>query len=90
MIYLLFIFIAIVATLAVLYFGSVKGVVDTKKFNIYKPCDMEVVPYTGKSLVLLTIVCFVIALAIQISLYMNTSVVNFIKFIYNCFLRRCN
>ena len=79
MIYLLFALIAALSTLAVVYVGSLKGVIDTGKFNIYKPCDEEIVPYKGKSLILLTIVCFVIALAIQISLYMNTSVVNFIK-----------
>ena len=79
MIYLLFVFIAALTTIAVIYFGSLKGVVDTGKFNIYKPCEEEITPYKGKSLILLTIICFVLALATQISLYINTSVVNFIK-----------
>lgn len=79
MIYLLFVFIAALTTIAVIYFGSRKGVVDTGKFNIYKPCEEEITPYKGKSLILLTIICFVLALATQISLYINTSVVNFIK-----------
>lgn len=79
MIYMLFVLIAVLSTIAVIYLGSLKGVVDIEKFNIYKPCEEEITPYRGKSLILLAIICFVLALATQISLYMNTSVVNFIK-----------
>lgn len=79
MIYLLFVLIAALATAAVLYVSSLKGAVDTGKFNIYKPCGDCTEPYRGKSLILLTIVCFVITAAIQISLYNNTTTVNFIK-----------
>lgn len=79
MIYLLFVLIAVLSTIVVIYLGSLKGVVDIGKFNIYKPCEEEITPYKGKSLILLTIICFVLALTTQISLYMNTSVVNFIK-----------
>ena len=39
MIYLLFILIALLSTLGVIYVGSLKGVVDTGKLNIYKPCE---------------------------------------------------
>lgn len=79
MIYLLFILSAVLTTLAVIYVGSLKGVIDTGKMNIYKPCEEEIAPYKGKSLILLTIVCFVFLVAIQISLYNNTEIINFIK-----------
>ncbi len=79
MIYFVFVLVAALTTVAVVGLGSLKGVVDTGKLNIYKPCEEEITPFQGKSLLLLTIVCFVCSLAIQISLYMNTSVVNFIK-----------
>jgi len=79
MIYLLFVLIAVLTTIAVVCIASFKGVVDTGKFNLYRPCAEEITPFKGKSLILLIMICFVLALAIQISLYMNTSVVNFIK-----------
>ncbi len=79
MIYLLFGLIALLATIAVIYVGSLKGVVETGIFNIYKPCEEKITPFKGKSLILLTMICFVFALATQISLYKNTSVINFIK-----------
>ncbi|MBQ2943211.1 MAG: prepilin peptidase [Ruminococcus sp.] len=85
MIYLLFSLIAALSTIAMIFIGSFKGVIDTGKFNIYKPCEDEIIPYKGKSLILLTIICFVISFAIQISLYMNTSVVSFIK-LYGLFV----
>lgn len=79
MIYAVFTLVAILATLFVVYLGSAKGVINTGKFNIYKPCEETIIPYKGKNLILLTIICFVLALAMQISLYMNTSIVNLIK-----------
>lgn len=79
MIYLLFLLIAALTTLAVIYIGSLKGVIDTGKFNIYKPCEEEITPYKGKSLILLTTICFAYFLAAQVSLYKNTEVINFVK-----------
>lgn len=79
MIYLLFLLIAVLTTLSVVYVGSRKGVIDPGKLNIYKPCEEEIVPYKGKSLILLIMICFACFFAAQISLYKNTSVVNFVK-----------
>lgn len=79
MIYLLFTLIAALAACAIIYIGALKGAIDPKKLNIYKPCEEAVTPYTGKPLILLTIICFACLLATQVSLYRNTSVVNFIK-----------
>ena len=81
MIYLLFIFIALVSVFGIEFFAARKGVVDFgKKIKVYKLCDDEnIVPYKGKALVLITIICFAVALASQISLYMNTVTVNFLK-----------
>lgn len=87
MIYLLFVFIALISTAVILIFGAGKGVVDTgEKIKLYRSCgDETVVPFKGKPLILLTIICFAIALAIQISLYINTSVINFVK-LYGLFV----
>ncbi len=85
MIYVLFVLIALLSTAAIGLFGARKGVVDIEKWNIYKPCEEEVVPFRGIQLILLSTVCFALALAIQISLYMNTSVINFIK-LYGLFI----
>ena len=78
MIYILFVLAAALSVAAISVFAAQKGVVDLGKFNIYKPCD-NILPYKGKKLILITIICFVISLAIQISLYKNTSAVNFVK-----------
>ncbi len=85
MIYLMFIGIAVLSTLMVGIVSARKGVVDIGKFNIYKPCKDKITPYKGRTLILLTIICFVISVAIQISLYKNTSVVSFIK-LYGLFV----
>ncbi len=80
MIYLLFVLIAAISVAGMCWFGAYKGVVDTgKKIKIYKPCEENVVPFTGKNLTLITIICFVMALAVQILLYFNTNIINFIK-----------
>lgn len=85
MIYVLFVLISTLSVAAISCFAAQKGVVDFGKFNIYKPCEEEIVPYKGKSLILITIVCFVASFATQISLYMNTSAINFVK-LYGLFL----
>lgn len=79
MFYLLFLLMAALATLVVIYVGSLKGVIDTGKLNIYKPCEEEITPYKGKSLILLTTICFACFFAAQISLYKNTEIINFVK-----------
>ena len=79
MIYLLFILIAALSAIAIIYIGSLMGVINTGKLNIYKPCEEEITPFTGKSLILLTMICFGSLLAMQISLYKNTTIINFIK-----------
>lgn len=86
MIYLLFVIIAFVSVCAILFVCCRKGVVDPgSKLKIYKPCEEDAVPYRGKKLILLTIICFVVALAVQISLYKNTAAINFVK-LYGLFL----
>ena len=85
MIYFLFVLIAAVSTAAIIGVCSYKGVADTGKLNIYRPCEKEIVPFKGKSLILLTIICFVLALTIQISLYMNTNIFGFVK-LFSLFL----
>ena len=74
MIYILFILLAALSVAGVNVFAAQKGVADLGVSNIYKPCD-NILPYRGKKLILITIVCFVISLAIQISLYKNTWVI---------------
>lgn len=86
MIYLLFVFIALVSVCVIEFIAARKGVVDFgEKLKVYRPCDDEVTPYKGKKLILITIICFVLALAIQISLYKNTAVINFVK-LYGLFV----
>ena len=81
MIYLLFVLIALVSVCITELISARKGVVDMgEKIKVYKPCDDEnIVPYRGKSLILITMICFAVFLATQISLYMNTTVVSFVK-----------
>ena len=81
MIYVLFIFIALVSVCLIELFAARKGVVDFgEKIKAYKPCDDEsIVPFNGQTLILITIICFAVALASQISLYMNTAIVSFVK-----------
>lgn len=79
MIYLLFIVISIISTILIGVFSAKQGVVDFgEKVKLYKPCD-EIVPYRGKSLILITIICFAVSLAVQISLYKNTELISFLK-----------
>lgn len=81
MIYVLFVFIALISICTIEFYAAQKGAVDFEdKIKVYKPCDDEnIVPFRGKTLIMITIVCFVISLAIQISLNMNATVVSFIK-----------
>ena len=80
MIYLLFVFISIVSVGLIELFAARMGVIDFgEKLKLYKPSKDEVSPYKDKNLILITIVCFAVTLAIQISLYINTSVISFIK-----------
>ncbi len=89
MIYLLFVLIAVLSTAFIEFVGARKGVIDTGKLNIYKKCDDDIVPFKGKSLILITIVCLAVSIAIQLSLYKNTSTINFIK-LYGLFLIVCS
>lgn len=80
MIYIVFIFVALLSVATVCFAGARKGVIYLgEKSNIYKPGDDEILPYKGKKLTLIILVCFAVALAIQISLYKNTTVLNFVK-----------
>lgn len=85
--YILFIIIAILTVALVLGISARKGTVDCgNKLKIYKSCgDDLVIPFSGISLGMLTIFCFASAIALQISLYKNTSVVNFVK-LYGLFV----
>lgn len=87
MVYLLFVTIAILSVVFVVGFAARKGVVDCgEKIKIYKSCKNEsVIPYRGKQLGMLIIICFVMALALQISLYKNTSIINLVK-LYGVFV----
>lgn len=81
MIYLLFMLIALASVCFIELLAARKGVVDFgEKIKGFKPCEDEsIVPYKGKSLILITIICFAAALAAQISLYMHTAIVSFVK-----------
>lgn len=84
--YFIFTIIAIVSVCLVLLICARKGVADVGgKLKVYKPCEGDVIPYKGKALILITAICFVLALAIQISLYKNTTIVNLVK-LYGLFL----
>ncbi len=86
MIYMLFVFLAALSSAAICFVGARKGVVYTgEKSKIYKKCEENIKPFEGKTLILITIICFVVSIAMQISLYKNTSVVNFIK-LYGLYL----
>ncbi len=84
MIYALFCLIAVFSTALVLFFGAQKGVIDIGRFGIYKKCD-GIEPFEGKVLILLTIICAALAVAVQISLYRNTAVISFVK-LYGLFI----
>lgn len=80
MIYLWFVLIALVSVWGIAWICAQKSVIDFgDKLKIYKPCEEDIVPYRGKSLILITTVCFALALAVQVSLYRNTETINFIK-----------
>lgn len=81
MIYLLFTFVALVSVCAIELFAARKGVVDFgDKIRVYKPCvDESIVPFKGKTLIMITIFCFVITFATQISLNINATLVSCIK-----------
>ncbi|MBQ4260125.1 MAG: prepilin peptidase [Lachnospiraceae bacterium] len=86
MIYLWFVLIALASVCGIAVVSGRKGVIDLgEKIRIYKPCEDDIVPYRGKKLILITIICFALALAMQISLYKNTEMMNFIK-LYGLFL----
>lgn len=80
--YGLFIGIALLSVCLIVVLAARFGVVDLgDKLRVYKPCaDTSVVPYKKKNLMLLTIFCFAVTLAAQISLYHYTNaLVSFIK-----------
>lgn len=86
MIYLFFIVIAIMSTVLIEIFSAQKGTVDFgEKIKLYKPCDENIIPFKGKSLVLITIICFAASLVVQVLLYKNTETINFIK-LYGLFV----
>lgn len=79
MIYLIFLLIAALTVVASELYFARRGVLDFGKFNIYKKCEGDIVPFRGTSFVLITIICFVLATALQVSLYKNTSTINIVK-----------
>lgn len=77
--YLVFIMLSLVAVSVVVAVGGVTGVFNTgEKLKLYRKID-GVKPYSNVYLILTIIVCFALALVLQISLYKNTSVINYIK-----------
>lgn len=85
--YILFVMIATLTVAFVLVVSARKGAVDCgNKFNIYKSCgDDLVIPFSGISVGMIIILCFVSAITLQISLYRNTLMVNFVK-LYGLFV----
>ncbi len=82
MMYVIFVLIALVSVSAIYVFAARMGVVDFgKKLPLYKSAqaDKEVCPYQGKLLTLLIIICIAATVVMQISLYKNTAVINFVK-----------
>ena len=81
MIYVLFVALAFFATAVMITVSARKGVMCIgESINLYKAHeDAQVVPYKGALMILNIIVCFALALAVQISLYRNTDTVSFIK-----------
>ncbi len=83
--YLVFVLIALVSVLGVSLICARKGVFETGKLKIYKPCEEEIVPFKGIPLILIITVCVILSVVMQISLYNNTSIVNFVK-LYGLFV----
>ena len=80
MIYLLFVAIAVVSTIAIIAYTAHFGVADPgAKTKLYKKPDNDVIPFSGTKLILITTICFIVAMVLQISLYKNTTIVSFIK-----------
>lgn len=82
MIYILFVLIALISVAGIFTFAARKGVADFgNKLPLYKAAETEteVQPYGGAQLTLLIIICAAAAVAIQIFLYKNTNIVNFVK-----------
>lgn len=75
MIYVLFAAVAVLSTVLVGIPGMQKGVIALGKKSRQENIDF----YTGKSLILLTMICIVCGFAIQICIYSNTSMLNLVK-----------
>ena len=84
MIYLIFSLVALATTAFVCVFGANKGVIDCGN-KLYKKCVDDIIPFKGIKLILIAIFCFAVAVALQISLYKNTSMINFVK-LYGVFV----
>ena len=85
MIYILFVLIAAVSVMGVCIYGMRRGVIEIGKLKLYKPCEDDVSPFQKTSLILLIMICFLAAMAVQISLYKNTSTISFVK-LYGLFV----
>lgn len=86
MIYLLFVAIAALSTIAIFSFAARMGTVDPgAKVKLYKKTDNDIVPLLGTKLILSIIICFIIAAVLQISLYKNAGTVSFVK-LYTLFV----
>lgn len=80
MIYVLFVAIALVSTALAILLAARYGAADPgPKLKLFKPADESTVPFSGTKLVLITTVCVIASTVVQISLYKNTTVVNFVK-----------
>ena len=65
------------------YMGVFKSKIKIKENSKYK--STETLPYQGVTLVLIIIICAAVSFAVQMSLYSNTSTVNYIK-LYGLFV----
>lgn len=80
MLYAVIVGVALFSVAAVVWFCSLKGVLKPwETCPFYKKPEGETVPFRGAQMILIIICCFALALAIQFSLYKNTTPVNCIK-----------
>lgn len=77
--YIIFVALSLLSVMVLLVTGGRSGVIDTgKKIKLYKEAN-GITPYKNSALALIIIVCFALALVLQISLYKNASQIDFVK-----------
>ena len=74
--YLTFLLLTLLSVVTVFSVSACFGAADLGK--LYKPFD-GIEPFKGKKLITLILVCAAVFFAVQISLYKNTEIINFVK-----------